>query len=74
MVTLQRQVCHPSLNGRLAARSTRRPLPRGRIKVSSSGHTVAMKDRRLPTAVQDNNFGAADHGRREGDDKLWLRV
>mmetsp|Transcript_33323 Transcript_33323/g.53362 ORF Transcript_33323/g.53362 Transcript_33323/m.53362 type:complete len:152 (-) Transcript_33323:114-569(-) len=33
----------------------------GRIKVSSSGHTVAMKDRRLPTAVQDNNFGAADH-------------
>jgi hypothetical protein len=35
----------------------------GRIKVSSNGHTMAMRDERLLNAVAENNFGAADHGR-----------
>ena len=41
--------------------SAHRTLPRGPIKVSSSGHTVAMKDPRLPNATKWNHFGAADH-------------
>lgn len=35
----------------------------GPIKVSSNGHTMAMRDERLLNAVAENNFGAADHGR-----------
>ena len=33
----------------------------GRIKVSSNGHTHSVLDERLLNAVNENNFGAADH-------------